>query len=769
MTSSADQPGQESPEEAAQGPAEDNKPSSRSSAEELPAEPAEDAPSGEEAAPAAPGDDEPPPATASPDGKESHRTSGTEQASGPADQDAPSEEQKITDRMFDAGAEWFREQPGQARMAGRDYHEHRVTLNLTVSRPGADEIIGYELPGDACAAIQRLYVRPEGFDEAHSRLGERRLLFLSGPPQIGKGMAANYLALSHAGETGADERPRKLVRLEPTTPVAALHRYDFEKDTAYVIDTLAPRRARELEPFHLQLLEQRLHKASAYLVVSVDDGSLSHPAAREGNTLDWRHIPGLALVLRRHAMERLGDAPEARELVRMWLGGAKVAAVLPKLQTPQDAVELAEELARAAGDDTIGADEQLDLALDRHGARTATEAVAMFDGAGLEKRAWLLAIAGLEGCPFSTVAEARERLRERLPASSDPGVDGEQPPVGEELRLPRRTVLLNELGAEPYFAYVPHAHGYAKAVCVRFRGPGTARAILRHSWDEHDSLRLPILAWLDDLINERSEIAWEIAQTLGQLATFDFSYLLSKVFEPWLGEDVQRRVAVAVAVGWPARDENQRQQVHALVRHWADNGSVRERWTAAVACGSVYGLSYPDKALDALRRIAKTGDVTLRYVVPRSLDSLFAAGTREPGLHVKVLLALQEWTDRRLREADIGRRAFLLLVKPGPGRHAAIWLADDPAYVAPLATLWRRLLDTPTQRWETLLALRQAFEEADHDPGLSDKLAVLVEEIARTARNDECDRLRYQLATWGNRRRAPSATARRCLGLIPPH
>jgi hypothetical protein len=764
MNSSAEQPGQEpadkptqAQDETAGSPTPGLKENSQADAAVV------DAPSGDEIPPTAPRTTD----------AEGDGIDGAEGTLGSAAEETPPafDEEAITRRLFGAVAEWLRERPSDARLAGRDYHEHRVVFNLSAPESGKRvEIVGYELSRRTCAAIQNVFVKPDGYDDAHARLGKRRLLFLSGRPQVGKGTAANYLALSYAGETGIEERPRKIVRLEPTTPLAALHRFDFKQDTAYVIDGLAPRHARELDPFHLELVEQRLHETHAYLVVSVDDGSLPRLVAREGYELDWNHAPDLTLVLRRHAIIPLGDMPEQRETVRAWLDNPKVVAVLPELRTPQDSVELAAELVRVACDDKIAADAKLDNALDRHGAQTAAEAVAGFDEAGPEKRAWLLALASLDDCAYSTVVEASERLWERLTAPSVQMADDEQHPVERpELRQRRRSEILKELGAETFSAYVPHAHGYAKAVRVRLHGAGTGRAILRHAWEEHDALRQPILAWLEELVVERPDIGWEVARTLGLLGTFDFSYLLAKVFNPWIGEDLQHRAAVAAAVGWSARDESQRQQVTALLRYWVTEGNTRERWTAAMACGSVFGMTYPDEALDALRQIAETNDLMLRHVVPRSVVSLFAAGSVEPELHLKALRALEGWTTDRLSPAaDTGRRAFLQLVKVGQLRQARVWLAiDDSACVVPLARLWRRLLDTPAQRRDALVALGQAFEEADRNPGLADKLVALVKEMVLTARRDERARLRYQLATWSYRRRAPSTTARRCLGLIP--
>jgi hypothetical protein len=152
----------------------------------------------------------------------------------PPSLDEETDEETITDRLLGAVAERLRDEllhdrPSDARLAGRDYHEHRVVFNLTAS--GSDErveIIGYELSRRTCTAIQNLFVKPDGYDEAHAKLGTQRLLFLSGRPQVGKGTAAKHLALSYAGVTGIEERPRKLVRLEPTTPLAALHRFEFK-------------------------------------------------------------------------------------------------------------------------------------------------------------------------------------------------------------------------------------------------------------------------------------------------------------------------------------------------------------------------------------------------------------------------------------------------------------------------------------------------------------------------------------------------------------
>jgi hypothetical protein len=468
-------------------------------------------------------------------------------------------------------------------------------------------------------------------------------------------------------------------------------------------------------------------------------------------------------------LEALREMPEQREKARTWLGDAKVIAALSGLRTPQDAVELAAELARAACDDTVTENAKLDRALDRHGAQAAAQAVGQFDQAGPEKWAWLLTLASLDGCAYSTVLEARDQLLEHLMAMSVETADEQDLVERPELRQARRSQLLKDLGAETFSAYATHAHGYAKAVYVRLRGAGTGRAILRYAWEEHDILRNPMLAWLKELVVGRPDIGWEVARTLGMLGSFDLSYLLAKAFEPWIGQDIQHRAAVAAAVGWSARDETHREQVTALLRYWAAHGSTRERWTAAMACGSVFGITHPDEALDILGQIAGTKDLMLRHVVPRSVVSLFEAGTVNPGLYLKALRALESWTsDRRSPVADAGRRAFLRLVRSDKSRPAQSWLAtDDPSCEAPLAMLWRRVLDTPSQRRDALAALGQAFEAADRDSVSADRLVALVKEIVRTARRDERARLRYQLAKWGHRHRAPSLTARRCLGLIP--
>src|SRR6266545_3949173 len=246
MNSSAEQPGQVPVDEPAQAQDE----TAGSPTPDLEGNSQPDASVGD-----APSGDEPPPTAPRTTDAGSDGSDGAEETPGSAAEESPPalDEEAITHRLFGAVAEWLRERPGDARLASRDYHEHRVVFNLSAAESDERvEIVGYELSRRTCAAIQNLFVKPDGYDDAHARLGKRRLLFLSGRPQVGKGTAANYLALSYADETGIEERPRKLVRLEPTTPLAALHRFDFKQDTAYVIDALAPRHARELEPFHLE-------------------------------------------------------------------------------------------------------------------------------------------------------------------------------------------------------------------------------------------------------------------------------------------------------------------------------------------------------------------------------------------------------------------------------------------------------------------------------------------------------------------------------------
>jgi hypothetical protein len=661
------------------------------------------------------------------------------------------------------------------RGARRGVGEHRTTYagqyyeQVVVEGKERDALSNPLTP----AYIEELtatYVKPTQYRRAQRVFEEHRVVVLVGRSHLGKRTSALCLA---------DSAPTDRVeRFDPATTLSQLDEHVFDRDSAYIAENLLlpPSDAQVLS--HLDRLSRRLGEGQqdSYFVLTADREYRAFDEDLRRYLVDWSQLPDPGRMLNRHVEQRLcepdrplRDPLKARERLRELLDSSEVRQARNEVKEPREIKELADLLVQEA-DGQIADGE----ALRRHSTTALGHIASKFQTAYLREQCAMVALAVLDGSSLDTVLQAADRLRDRIrPDRRERGT----PPTSLNTERMRRSTLLETIGAEPVWDFEHRPFGRHPVRIMRLRSDGDRERILQHVWEEHDELHGALLGWLGELVkDDRAAVHRSAALALGTLALHDFAGIL-RLLESWAEEagDPHKRGAVAMALGEPAADERYREQVLAVLAEWSRVGSPARRWTAAAAYGGYVGFLYPSEALAGLRRIAETGNPTLRWVLNRGVASLMETGDWFAELHSMVLEALLGWTDDDA-PGPVRRQGRLVFVELASltglrgavenGPRLLLLARDDAAHRDRVATLWLRALAWSGSRSQALERLRAWFGAADEER-LRQAMQALVAQMAALTREDEDGRarLRYHVGRWASAA-GRSSTAAESLSLL---
>jgi len=651
---------------------------------------------------------------------------------------------------------------GEASITGDVVGRGQVKRTATPASGALAEATAGQVLSEDLNKVDIVYVTPSLYTQAQRLLAEKHVLILWGQAHWGKWTTAlHLLSALHAEE---------IFEINPDVNLEGLQLSGLESKRGYVIDTIAPDSAENLNTFVLNRLSRRLREQDSHLVITVDSRVPLSKEALSGYLVVWSDVPDRVQLLERHLAWYLTDDSLTRALEL-----SQADAVQQLLSThllPGEVDRLAELLAGVARGKL-----ELEEALARFEARTLQQVETWFEAhADLEERTFMLSVAILNGANYQAVVEADERLQSliRLQPAED------EPPVTDSVFGSTRSQRVKEACAHLVQGYEEAEFGRSPVELIMLDNPTFQPAVLHYAWHEYDRLRSHLLDWLRDLgFHPSFDVRARAAAAVGELSKYNFGYVRGEILLPWANHrDSRARAAAALALGIPAWEGEFAPQVLGLLHHWSTlRNNWRLCWTAAAAYGGLVGLRFPDTALRDFHAIAQTEDLRLFRVLSRSVANLFEVGRLVPDYYLKVLDALIAWmADQKAKIVALtGLLIFLGLAREakieaepeGGAWPTLLWLArEDETYRDRVTSLWRRALNIKSARQIALETLHYWLLKVDDDTRLYDPLEQIVAALVAQGTNREKERLQFYLDRWASHPKEKSESAAKILSTL---
>lgn len=616
--------------------------------------------------------------------------------------------------------------------------------------------------------------------EVAAALREWPVVVVRGRPDTGR-LAASLLALlpggndaehRHVTAPAGDGELLKVGRLLLTVEPVMLRADDLDEGFGYVLD--ASREpwalAGDGEPLaHLRHLAAQ--SGCRIVVLTTAESRLAEHAVEH-------RMPEAMEVFRRrleYRLARKGLSPPPEWLDKLY-ADEQLAMALGESCPPYQAVETAETVAEACAKE--GLDHPVSVYLANLPSRLREDVqkqLSKKDGeeGTLLQRCFFIAVAVLNGLSAVTVSRAALELAQmiegREPAAGDPDKSPPSFPSWERL---------TEWLAYARARSVPAGQSGEGRV-VWLNRPAQAELTLQVVWEEHPTIREPLLRWLRHLAEETSDraVCIKAAHTVGRLAAFDFDAINAEFLEKWASSErkLQQRLA-AWALEAAATQQEIAGRVRYRLRRWARASRTR-RSVAARAYGSSIGTAWLADALEAFEQILQEpGPRALQSVVACSLVDLFAPSTAGA-----IVRRLDAWC----RHDHPGRRRTAALTfnrlaaRAGASDYnlADLPLEQEPELRAALVRLWCNALSgdllaaggrstrksaSGKAAWDVLADWLARWDRLRTLQPVIDDLFRLPEEHRRLAAP-----LRLHLRLWCARKTVPRPLAGRLAGLMP--
>ncbi|MFC7714033.1 hypothetical protein [Nonomuraea recticatena] len=552
---------------------------------------------------------------------------------------------------------------GNVWQALRDIHVHEGgQLPATTT---------HALTKDEIADLRGTLVKTQSQGETRRLLDTDRLVLLSGAPETGKATTALAALLEWGGSAtwiiphGASTPHPRDWKLEPgqgyvldlaDTPdsvdrvITAVRRAGIDTDSRVIV----------LVPEHT--------KSSVAPAVDHD-----LPSSRE---LFAKH---LAVCAPRARLDQNDQQLLEKEL--------------QAYSTPWQVVELARQTA-AAVQSGVSIDEMLSRRLRRMSEKVGKDLDQRTPVLG---RCFMTSIAVLHGLPEAEVSGAALALAELLDARWRR--DHAPRPFRLWERLP--------LWLEYVDAEATPAAGPGNGRIIRLKRPSLAAVMLRVIWEDHPTIRDPLIDWLHGLSGDGSRhTRIRVGHAVGKLATFDFDVVEERFIRIWSQSRRARdHQLAALALEAAAENPSLTRRVHLHLRSMI-GGRDAEKAIAIRAYASSIGLSVPDQALAAFRTLVLTRGGKFHQEVAQSIAYLYRADTSHA-----ILNHLADWVGEG---GQVGRRSAALTfvrlaasIAPTPERPHLSELDPHPS----LVTLWRNALSyeeggrlVVPESWDLLLS-----------------------------------------------------------------
>lgn len=638
--------------------------------------------------------------------------------------------------------------------------------NIFLQVPGTaeDVALGREIPDDYLAQVQRLFVRPGGYERAWSQLERQGLLILSGPRGFGRSFTSYHLL--DAGCVGGVRQigEQDLYRLEE----------EPAEDTGFICDGLTPGFFDTYDAHRLGALATRLRQTGCRAILVADQADDEWPPGIEGLVSRLERPPDAGEVIRKILVTDANDADTAK-LVAL-LEDPEAQAVLHSFAQGWSSVADVSDFAR----DLLSVHRR-ELALKTACARADRSERALgdwFNELGTpEEKAFAIALAALNRQPLPAISDAARTLGSAIRHAERPD---KPPPVHVFQHTTRH--LLRVVGAIRYPSSDSTEYGSYPVEAAEARQTDYPRRLLALVWREYPELQPLLVTWLGELsLNGRSpQIRTQASTAVGFLAELDFAGIYQQVLDPWgRGYSDEKREAVAAAMRVSALNPDLREQVWTLLDQWGDPPDLRRadetavrgeslpraerpavhlrrrQLAVAAALGTSVGSTNLPEALRILGRQAESPNNQVKKEVSTAITGLFS--TADPAGMTRVLATLAEWAVCGHHEKmRAGLVAFVQIlidldaeeIEAGQSTPPRILLAaaSSPELLESTAGLWRRALNTIGLEVPAMKALRQWVEAAETAPETRVPLCRLVSIIPRTPRDQRV--LEFYLGRW---------------------
>ncbi|MFC9997132.1 hypothetical protein [Nocardia sp. NPDC127526] len=611
-------------------------------------------------------------------------------------------------------------------LVGRDHYATASGPSVVRSGPVSATLLEH---------LECTFVPPRGFGEVRGRLRKQKVLLLRAPKGWGR-TATAVRALAAECSAGVQ-------KLNPDVRLRSLElEFEFEPDTGYLVESLEVEQTTALQAFHLEELSRTLARQGCRLIVVVDlsaelladvdpflfeGGEPADATELVSKHVRWRVPGGQTDVLERpDVVQLLADVadhrPPARELAL-----------------------LAEQLAEVA----VGRIDITDV-VNRHSASVEDRFRKWFDEElDVEARAFAIGLAVFNRMPLHIVSSAARTLARLIMQEQIPDVSQHVRSVfgvrSAEM-LCRTRAVLYQSSEDTEFGRIP-------VQAARFDDDRYPRRVLEYVWQEYPAAHELVREWLRALgADPDLRVCTRAGVAVGLLATFEFDHARRLVIEPWAdSSEGHDQFAAIGALQFPSLQPELTPLVTRMLAAWLRGRQPLERRaTAAAALGSTVGQIMPNRALELLRRAARSSEPVIQEAVCYSMVQLFEVAE----LTGLVLGELRIWTDsEQIPLRDTGFRCVLELsfgleietfrgVRVWP---VMVWLADESAgHRDSIVTLFARLMEAPYYMPSAYLEIRRWVRIAEKDPQLRRPLGKLLIDFGHAIRDTGtvCDHLR---------------------------
>lgn len=521
-------------------------------------------------------------------------------------------------------------------------------------------------------ARQRLrdrFVRPPFQDELDELVGTSSIVVLTGDRAAGR-RAAALMALDQCcdqlNDAGWESAP------------GDLGQEDIAHRNGYVWDASDASWAEKLTGPDVFGCRRALERAEARLILLVTRDSHLDAAVRECAA---QHRPADALEILRRFLRALLPDTELVDRVMSKISSAP--------GDPQRASELAHSLEAgisAALRDNADIDQAItDVLRRRQDYRVdARDVLRQKDGMPADKdlgrRAFMIAWAVLDGFSAAQICRAARELAERLFKIEARGRNARLSllPFGD---------ILDE--------WLRHARedppAYAEETDRRLQyRDGFAEAVLKAVWFDYVVAHKALLRWLKDLALDRDALVRvKAAKTLGQLAVYDFDYIVRHCFLRWSAGNQQ---ALHDAAAWALEEVIRKSPAHTkriftLAEDWAKTGDLYRQSAAVRLVGAALGAQDPRRSLRLIRRVALRHPRNLDMSCAWSLVDMFVMGAEWP-----VIEQVSEWAHSPRPELrSLAARCLVELAYIDENGQPLL-LAAFGRWPDQVTELWRRVL-----------------------------------------------------------------------------
>ncbi|MEU3711846.1 hypothetical protein [Streptomyces catenulae] len=522
------------------------------------------------------------------------------------------------------------------------------------------------------------FAEPEWFEDALREL-DSGLLFLTGEAGVGRRTVAINLLLRHSDS-------RELRAVDRDVNLAAWRPGKKDAARGYLVDGLIGQQP--LGRGTVGALKRMLEEARARMVVVLPD----EPELVRGLMRDLDLTPRLCAPPPPRAVfdARFAAAvpePAARSRLLASLETGVLDELLANPLVPSEVAELVETVVESGEGPSVPGATDLRSRLSYRACDEAPELVkkAREDPDAL---AFLLALCVFEGLDHRIVREQAERLLELAEGRLDPVLrDGGReestgcavpPPTGPNPKFVfRRSLdeLMRKVRAESAQREIRTGTGYRYSVePVRFTRHRQAEEVLKHVWRQYSQLPALLTDWMDGVGGEH-ELTRSVGRVMGLAVGWGGGRrALDHIHGLAASDRASSRSIAAAALGMAAQDPMLDGEIKYRLRAWSRSSTPLLRSTVARTCGTEFGLSRPEFALQTLRAVrdasrrrrAEPDADTAETDVRRAVVELFSSGNQ-----TLVMRHLVEW-DSAYDDGDFVQGLFPWLF---PGGHR--WLGEQ--------------------------------------------------------------------------------------------